>query len=129
MTETRANLHYTAEHEWVLVNGTTATLGITPYAQESLGDLVYVDLPEVGTEVKKGDEFAVVESVKAASEVYTPISGEIIEINEDLVDAPELINSSPFDAGWLIKIRISNESELDEAMTASAYNDLVEGLV
>lgn len=130
MTEqTRDHLKFTAEHEWIEIDGSTATIGITPYAQEALGDVVFVELPEVGQELTKGDEFAVIESVKAASEVYTPLSGEIVEVNEELNDVPESINESPFDDAWIVKIRISDVEEQDELMSASSYEEFIEGLV
>lgn len=128
MADVRENLYYTAEHEWVSVDGNIATIGVSDFAQESLGDLVFVELPEVGMSLKAGDQFAVVESVKAASEVYAPVSGEVVEINEDLEDQPELINSHPFDDGWLVKIKLSDKSEVEDHMDADRYADYVEGL-
>ena len=118
------DLKYAASHEWVSVddNG-VATIGISDHAQEALGDIVFVELPEPGTTVNAKDEVAVVESVKAASDVYSPVSGEITEINEALLDAPETVNASPYDNGWFFKISISEEAELDELMDAEAYSD------
>ncbi len=118
------NLKYAPTHEWVRLdeNG-TATVGISNHAQDALGDIVFVELPEIGATVHAKDEVAVVESVKAASDIYSPVSGEIIAINDALVDAPETVNSVPYDDGWLYKIRISDELELDELMDADAYSD------
>ena len=114
-------LKYTAEHEWVLVEGDLAVIGITDFAQDALGDVVFVELPAVGTEVTTGKAFGVVESVKAVSDVYAPVSGTIEEINEELPDAPEIINTSPYGDGWMIKIRMSDPGELDGLMDAAAY--------
>jgi len=114
-------LKYTAEHEWVLVEGDLAVIGITDFAQDSLGDVVFVELPEVGTEVTTGKAFGVVESVKAVSDVYAPVSGTVEEINEELPDAPEIMNTSPYGDGWMIKIRMSDPGELDGLMDAAAY--------
>jgi glycine cleavage system H protein len=114
-------LKYTEEHEWVLVEGDLAMIGITDFAQDALGDVVFVELPAVGTEVTTGKAFGVVESVKAVSDVYAPVSGTVEEINEELPDAPEIINTSPYGDGWMIKIRMSNPGELDGLMDAAAY--------
>jgi len=114
-------LKYTAEHEWVLVEGDLAVIGITDFAQDSLGDVVFVELPEVGTEVTTGKAFGVVESVKAVSDVYAPVSGTVEESNEELPDAPEILNTSPYGDGWMIKIRMSDPGELDGLMDAAAY--------
>lgn len=119
---------FSEEHEWVLVEDNIATVGITDYAQGQLGDVVYVELPTIGTTVNKGDELAVVESVKAASEVYSPVSGEIIEVNGELEGAPTLVNEDAMDAGWFVKIRVSDLSELDELMDSEAYKSFIEGL-
>lgn len=116
------------EHEWVAIDGDTATVGITDYAQNALGDVVFVELPEVGASFAKGDEVAVVESVKAASEIYAPVSGEITEINGGLEDAPDKINQSPMDDGWLFKLKLSNAGEVDEMMDEEAYEAFVAGL-
>lgn len=118
------NLKYAATHEWVrLEEDGTATIGISNHAQDALGDIVFVELPEVGATIHAKDEVAVVESVKAASDVYSPISGEIIATNELLADAPETVNAVPYDDGWFYKIKISDELELDELMDADAYSD------
>jgi len=112
---------YAATHEWVSVEGKTATVGISDHAQDHLGDIVYVDLPEVGKSLKKGEVFCTIESVKAASDIYAPVSGKIIEINEELDSSPEKINDDAEGAGWIVKIEMSNESELDSLMDLEAY--------
>ena len=116
-----ANLLYSKDHEWVEVNGDIATIGITDHAQAELSDVVFVDLPTVGDSISAGDAVTVVESVKAASDVYTPISGEILEVNEELSNDPALINSDPYAAGWIYKVRIELPSELDDLMNAADY--------
>ena len=122
-----AGLKYTKSHEWLEVHGDgTATIGITDHAQNLLGDLVYVEVPEVGSEFNAGDPCAVVESVKAASDVYAPVSGEIVEVNDTLADSPETVNENAFADGWLFKIKLSNEAELDELLDADEYNELAE---
>jgi len=123
-----SEIRYTKDHEWLRVEGEVATVGVTDYAQEQLGDVVYVELPETGKSFKKGDEAAVVESVKAASEVYAPASGEIVEANEALADAPETVNSDPMNEGWFFKLKLADRSELDELMDEAAYKTYVEGL-
>lgn len=120
------NLKYTKDHEWVSIDGDTATIGITDHAQEALGDLVYVELPEVGRNVTKGEEFIVVESCKAASDVYAPIAGEIIEANDNLNDTPETINTSAYEGGWLVKMKISNAAELEELLDAASYKEVAD---
>jgi glycine cleavage system H protein len=118
------DLKYAASHEWVRVDEDgVATVGISDHAQDALGDIVFVELPEPGTNVNARDEVSVVESVKAASDIYSPVSGEIVAVNEDLLEAPETVNSSPYDNGWFYKIKISDEAELDELMDAEAYSD------
>ena len=122
MSEIPSELKYTDSHEWLrLDEDGLVTVGITDHAQELLGDLVFVELPEAGTEYSTGDECCVVESVKAASDVYMPISGEIVEVNDMLSDEPEVINSSPYDNGWLFRIQPSAPEELEELMVAEAY--------
>ena len=121
-------IRYTKEHEWVLVDGDTATVGISPYAQEQLGDVVFVELPEVGKKIEKGKEMAVVESVKAASEVYAPISGEVAEVNNALTDAPATVNEDALGKGWFAKIKLANKAELDGLMDEAAYKAYVDGL-
>jgi glycine cleavage system H protein len=114
-------LKYTEEHEWVLLEEELATIGISDFAQDALGDVVFVELPEVGTEVVAGKAFGVVESVKAVSDVYAPVSGTVEEVNEDLPDTPEIINTSPYDDGWMIKIRMTDPSEAEDLMNAEDY--------
>lgn len=121
MSEVPENLKYAESHEWVLVEDGVATVGITDHAQDALGDLVYVEVPEVGAEFDAGDAAAVVESVKAASDVYAPVGGEVIAVNEALADAPELINDEPYGEGWIMRIRMSDDGELDDLMDAEAY--------
>lgn len=120
--------YFTEDHEWVDVDGETATVGITDYAQEQLGDIVFVEVPEEGKVVSKGDEAAVVESVKAASDVYAPVSGTVIEGNAALVDDPALVNSSAEEDGWFFRITLSDASELEEMMDETAYKAFVEKL-
>lgn len=116
------NLHYAKTHEWSFDNGDgTLTIGITEHAQEALGDVVFVELPEVGRELEAGEDFGVVESVKAASDVYSPVSGEVIAINEELEDSPETINESPYQDGWLMKLKMSDTDELGNLLNAKAY--------
>lgn len=122
MSKTPTELKYAATHEWVRVEGDVATVGITDHAQEALGDLVYVELPEVGDTVAAADEAGVVESVKAASDIYAPVSGEIIAVNEALVDSPEIVNSDPYNDGWMYKIRLSDAAELEDLMSAADYD-------
>lgn len=119
-------LKYTEEHEWVLVEEDVATIGITDFAQEQLGDVVFVELPEVGDELEMGKTFGVVESVKAVSDIYAPVTGEVVEVNDELPDEPEILNSSPYDDGWMIKIKLTDPSELDELMDAAAYQEFIE---
>jgi len=120
-------LKYTDDHEWVLIEGDVATLGVTDHAQDALGDIVYLgDLPEVGDEVSAKDVIGVIESVKATSDIYSPLSGEIVETNETLEDAPEQVNESPYGDGWILKIRIADEGELSELLDVAAYEALLE---
>ena len=119
-------LRYTREHEWVLIEGNQATVGITDFAQHELGEVVYVELPKVGDSVTKDEPFGVVESVKAASDVYAPVSGEVTESNDDLVSSPELINDDPYGDAWLIRVEMSDSSEVEHLMTAEDYKDYVE---
>ena len=123
-----SELRFTDQHEWVRVEGNTATIGITDYAQEQLGDVVYVELPEVGKAMAAGDEAAVVESVKAASEVYAPVSGEVVEVNADLEGAPGGVNEDAIGRGWFVKIKLSDTSELAKLMDEEAYKAFLEGL-
>jgi glycine cleavage system H protein len=119
------DLKYTSEHEWVLVEGKVATVGITDYAQEKLGDVVFVELPAIGDKVTKDEPMAVVESVKAVSDVYAPISGTVLEINDDLPDTPEMINEDPYGDGWMVKIEIADATDLDDLMNSEAYEKFV----
>lgn len=116
---------YTDDHEWVSLDGDVATFGITDHAQEQLGELVFIELPEVGTVLSKGGEAAVVESVKAASDVYAPISGEVVEVNNALEAEPTKVNDEPQGSGWLVKVKLSDSSELDGMMDEDAYKQLI----
>ncbi|HEX5359591.1 MAG TPA: glycine cleavage system protein GcvH [Fluviicoccus sp.] len=122
MSNTPNDLKYASSHEWARLDGDVVTVGITDHAQEALGDLVYVELPEVGDTVAAGDEAGVVESVKAASDIYAPVSGEVIAVNEALGDTPEIINTDPYNEGWIYKIRVSDVSELDNLMSGEEYD-------
>ena len=115
------SLYFTEEHEWIRVEGDTATVGITDFAQAQLGDIVFVEVPEAGRQVTKGGDAAVVESVKAASDVYAPVSGDVVEGNQALVDDPSLVNSDPEGAGWFFKVTLSDNSQLSGLMDAAAY--------
>lgn len=121
-------IRFTQEHEWICVEDGVGTVGITDYAQKQLGDVVFVELPAVGMAVNKGDPAAVVESVKAASEVYAPVSGEVIAVNEALADGPELVNTEPMDGGWFMKIRLRDEGELVGMMDDEAYQAMLRSL-
>jgi glycine cleavage system H protein len=121
-------MRFTKDHEWVELEGDTATVGITAYAAEQLGDVVFVETPEVGKTVKAGDGFAVVESVKAASDVYAPISGEVVEANGALADEPETVNAAPEAAGWFAKLKVANRSEYDGLMDRPAYEAYLQTL-
>ena len=118
------DLFYTEDHEWIKVEGDEAYIGITDFAQEQLGDIVYVELPEIDEEFVKEDAFSAVESVKAASDIYMPVDGSIIEVNEELLDAPELINTDAFEA-WIVKIKLEDEAQLDELMSSGEYEEYV----
>ena len=119
------DLKYTSEHEWIRIEGDVAYVGVTAYAQDALGDVVFLEIPEVGSDVEKGETFGVVESVKAVSDLYAPLSGEVIKANEVLVDAPELINEHPYDDGWMIAIKMSDTEELKELMNVDGYETYV----
>ncbi|MDA9769801.1 glycine cleavage system protein GcvH [Emcibacteraceae bacterium] len=121
-------IYYSEDHEWINVEGNSGTVGITDYAQNALGDIVFVELPEVGDDFAKGDEVAVVESVKAASEIYSPVSGEITAINEELEDNAALVNTSPDGDGWFFKIAISDDSELEGLLDEAGYKNFITGL-
>ena len=127
MSSIPENLRYNKSHEWVLDNGDgTVTIGISDHAQQALGDVVFVELPDVGRELDAGEEFGVIESVKAASDLYAPLSGEIVEVNESLEDAPETVNESPYDSGWLIKLKLADDTALDDLLDADAYSQITE---
>ncbi len=118
---------YTEDHEWLSIEGDVATVGITDHAQDQLGDIVYLgDFPDVGDGVEQGDVVGVVESVKASSDIYSPVTGEVVEINEDLDDSPELANSDPYDGAWLFKVRMASPSELDDLLSPADYKALLE---
>ena len=120
------DLKYHPSHDWARVDGDTATLGITAYAQDQLGEVVFFDPPQIGTEVTKDSAYAEIESVKAVSDVIAPLSGEIVEVNEQLADAPEKVNVEPYASGWLVKIRLSDPAEVDQLLDASGYEELLE---
>lgn len=120
-----ANLKYTKDHEWVLVEGNTGTIGITEYAQGELGDIVFVDIDPALSELNSGDSFGTVEAVKTVSDLYAPCSGRVLEVNAKLNDEPQLVNTDPYNAGWMVKIEISNPAELDELLDSQAYLQLI----
>lgn len=120
------DLKYTKEHEWVKLDGNVATVGITDYAQDSLGDVVYVELPQEGGTVTKNEPFGVVESVKAVSDLYSPVSGSVVEVNDAIVDTPEAINEDPYGDAWMIRVEIASADELDELMSAEDYQKFIE---
>jgi glycine cleavage system H protein len=119
------NLKYHREHDWVRIEGDTAVLGITDFAQQTLGDIVFIELPEVGADVTAGAPYAEVESVKAVSDVFAPMSGSVVEVNEDVVDAPETVNESPYDEGWLIRIKLNDPAEADALMSVEEYDAML----
>ena len=123
--EVRDGLRYTESHEWLKIQEDIATIGITDHAQAELTDIVFVELPEVGKEIKKGEELCVVESVKSVSEIYSPISGKVVEVNKKLDDSPEIINESPYDDGWLVELEIGDKSELDSLLDVSSYKKIL----
>lgn len=123
-----SELRFTDQHEWVRLEGDIATIGITDYAQEQLGDVVFVELPEIGRTVARGDQTAVVESVKAASEIYTPVSGAVVEVNASLENAPAGVNEDALGKGWFLKIKVTDPAELADLMDESAYKSFLEGL-
>jgi glycine cleavage system H protein len=120
------DLKYHPDHDWARVEGETATFGVTWYAQDALGEVVFFDPPEVGAAVKKDDSYAEVESVKAVSDVFAPLSGEIVEVNEELADSPERINADPYGEGWMVKVKLSDPAEVDQLLDVSAYRELLE---
>lgn len=119
-------LRYTKTHEWVKVDGEVVTIGVTDHAQSELGDITYLELPESGEAVSGGEPFGVVESVKAASDVYSPVDGEVVERNEDAISAPDVVNSSPYGGAWLIKVRVSDPAQVASLLTADQYDELLE---
>ena len=120
-------LRYTKEHEWAGLNGNIVTIGITDYAQGELGDIVFIELPEIGASVEAGSAFGTIEAVKAVADLFAPMSGEIVEINTALEDTPELINQSPYDDGWMVKVKVTDTSEFGKLMDADAYRQMLEG--
>ena len=120
-----AELKYTKDHEWAKIEGDVVTIGITDYAQGELGDVVFVELPAAGDTVEKGNSFGTIEAVKAVADLFSPISGEVVEVNNLLEDAPETVNKDPYGDGWMVKIKLSDTTELDELLDAGAYEDLV----
>jgi glycine cleavage system H protein len=125
MSEVRDGLLYSEEHEWIKVDGDSGKVGITDHAQKEMNDILYAEVPEVGRKVKKGEAIGAIESVKTVADVYTPVSGEIVEVNSKLEDSPQFINESPYDNGWFAIIRIEDEDELDELMDAEDYADFI----
>lgn len=123
--EVRDNLKYTDTHEWIKIQGNTAIIGITDHAQSQLTDIVFVELPEIGKEIKKEDELCIVESVKSVTEIYAPISGKIVNVNKHLEETPETINESPYDEGWLVEIEIADESEIKDLLDADSYKKMI----
>jgi len=119
--ESPGDRRYTTEHEWIKADGELYVIGITAFAQDQLGDIVYVELPKVGDKVESGKAFGVIESVKTASDLYAPVSGEVVEVNADLVDQPQSVNDDPYEAGWIIKIRAADPAEVDQLLTAEQY--------
>ncbi|MCE8024814.1 MULTISPECIES: glycine cleavage system protein GcvH [Halomonadaceae] len=127
MSSIPANLRYNDSHEWVLDNGDgTVTIGITDHAQEALGDVVFVELPEVGRTLEKGEEFGVIESVKAASDLYAPLAGEVVAVNEALEDAPETVNEAPYEGGWIMKVRVEDAAAVEALLDAEGYQAVVD---
>ena len=120
------DLKYSEEHEWLRMEGDTAVIGITHFAQDSLGDVVFVELPDVGSDVEQFEKMGEIESVKAVSDLYCPVGGRVVEVNDSLNDSPELVNDSPYEEGWMIKVEVSDGSEIDRLMSASEYGALVE---
>jgi glycine cleavage system H protein len=123
--EVRDGLRYTDTHEWLKIQDNTVIIGITDHAQSELTDIVFVELPEIGKEINKGDELCVVESVKSVSEIYSPISGKIIDVNKKLDDSPEIINESPYDDGWIVKLEIKDKSEINNLLDRNSYKNIL----
>lgn len=119
------DLKYTKDHEWIRINGDIGTVGITDYAQSELGDVVFVELPPVGNKVEFGQSFGTVEAVKAVSDLYSPVTGEVIEVNKEIQDSPELVNKEPYERGWMIKVKLANAEEVKNLLDAEAYKKLI----
>ncbi|MBX7055352.1 MAG: glycine cleavage system protein GcvH [Pyrinomonadaceae bacterium] len=126
MSNIPENLRYSKDHEYVNVNGDVATIGITDYAQHSLGDVVYIDMPRVGDKFGTHESFGSVESVKAVSEIFTPVAGEVVEVNEGLNDTPEAVNNDPYNSGWMVKVKMDNPGEADAMLSAAEYEEYLE---
>lgn len=126
MVQVLEELKYTNDHEWAHVKGDVLVMGITDYAQDLLGEIVYIELPSEGDEITKGDPFGAVESTKAVSDLYAPVSGDVVEVNEALLDSPELINTDPYGEGWIIKVKVYDPGELNDLMNFVDYNDFIE---
>ncbi|GGB88853.1 MULTISPECIES: glycine cleavage system protein GcvH [Staphylococcus] len=120
-----SELKYSKEHEWVKIEGNTVTIGITEYAQSELGDIVFVELPETDDDIEEGESFGSVESVKTVSELYAPVSGKVVETNDELEDSPEFVNESPYEKAWMVKVELNDESQLDELMSADQYSEMI----
>ncbi|UCF13572.1 MAG: glycine cleavage system protein GcvH [Thermoplasmatales archaeon] len=125
MVELREDLRYTEAHEWLKIQNNIAIIGITDHAQAELTDIVFVELPEIGKELKKGEELCVIESVKSVSEIYSPISGKVVDVNKKLDDSPEVVNESPYDDGWLVKLEIKDKSEIDSLLDVKLYKQIL----
>ena len=125
MAEVREGLRYTEAHEWLKIQNNIAIIGITDHAQAELTDIVFVELPEIGKELKKGEELCVVESVKSVSELYSPISGKVVDVNKNLDDSPEIVNESPYDDGWLVKLEIKDKSDIDSLLDVKLYKQIL----
>jgi glycine cleavage system H protein len=119
------DLKYTKDHEWAKIDGDVATIGITDYAQSELGDIVFIELPEIGLSTNQGESFGTIEAVKAVSDLFAPLSGEVVDVNSDLADNPEKINEDPYGKGWIIKIKLSAKDEVDSLLDKSAYEELI----
>ncbi len=126
MTEIPDGLYFTKSHEWAKVDGDEAVIGVSDFAQNELGDITYLELPEPGSSITQGEPLGVIESVKAASDIYSPLSGEVLEANPDVVDSPELVNSSPYDKAWLVKVKLSDPSEVGNLMDSKVYTSFAE---
>ena len=125
MSEVRDGLRYTSEHEWVLVEGDEATIGITDYAQGELGDVVFVELPDVGQTVTQMEAFGTIEAVKAASDLYSPVTGEVVDVNKELAENPGLINGSPYEDGWMVRVRVTDTGTLEQLLDAEKYKETI----